>query len=417
MTACLPFARRGLRLDLPLPTLRPMSKTHNTLQRAYFRWAEPFYRRLPPEAQAEARRMDEFLYSSRGGLALWLGWLSAVAGSTAGLIYGVGMPWGLALVCSVGVWVGILIALASAWLTPDKFTGTRLWRGGLFAVLMAFAGAFTGFLVGRLTRKGNLALVFEDLGDKLAIAAKQATPILLIGVVALFALLWGVAQIRRSQAQHQLEQARVVQAQDTLARQMAEARLKLLQAQIQPHFIFNTLAALQHWVDTTDARAAPLLRALTGFLRGSTELMARDEVSLAEELGLVRHYLAIMQARLGDRLLAEVHTEPDAEAWLLPPGLLLTLVENAIEHGVGPALQRVQVRVQVAVHESRLTVSVEDNGPGLAEGWQEGVGLANARERLRHRFGERAQLRLEPAQPGVRAELTLNPLQEVAHVG
>ncbi|MFD2454171.1 histidine kinase [Ideonella paludis] len=130
---------------------------------------------------------------------------------------------------------------------------------------MAFAGAFTGFLVGRLTRKGNLALAFEDLGDKLAIAAKQATPILLIGVVALFALLWGVAQIRRTQAQQQLEQARVVQAQDALARQVAEARLKLLQAQIQPHFIFNTLAALQHWVDTSDARAAPLLRSLTGF--------------------------------------------------------------------------------------------------------------------------------------------------------
>lgn len=75
-----------------------MSTSHNALQRAYFRWAEPFYRRLPPESQDEARRMDEFLYTTRGGLALWLGWLSAVAGSAAGLVLGVGMPWGLALV-------------------------------------------------------------------------------------------------------------------------------------------------------------------------------------------------------------------------------------------------------------------------------------------------------------------------------
>ncbi|WP_396268945.1 sensor histidine kinase [Ideonella sp.] len=397
-----------------------MSASHNALQRAYIRWAEPYYQRLPLEAQAEARRMDEFLYTTRGGLALWLGWLSAVAGSTAGLVLGVGMPWGLALVCSVGVWFGILIALASAWLMPDKFTGTRLWRGGLFAVLMAFAGAFTGFLVGRLTRKGNLALAFEDLGDKLTIAAKQATPILLIGVVALFALLWGVAQIRRSQAQHQLEQARVVQAQDTLARQMAEARLKLLQAQIQPHFIFNTLAALQHWVDTSDARAAPLLRSLTGFLRGSTELMARDEVALAEELALVRHYLAIMQARLGDRLQAEMSSTQEADGWHLPPGLLLTLVENALEHGVGPALQAVQVRVAAAVQDGHLTVTVQDTGPGLSPGWQEGVGLANARERLQHRFGGQARLRVEAADPGVRATLTVaaaRSTQEVAHVG
>ena len=397
-----------------------MSSSHNALQRAYFRWAEPFYRRLPPEAQAEARRMDEFLYTTRGGLALWLGWLSAVAGSTAGLVWGVGMPWGLALVCSVGVWLGILIALGSAWLVPDKFTGTRLWRGGLLAVVMAFAGAFTGFLVGRLTRKGNLALAFEDLGDKLVIAAKQATPILLIGVVALFALLWGVAQIRRSQAQHQLEQARVVQAQDTLARQMAEARLKLLQAQIQPHFIFNTLAALQHWVDTSDARAAPLLRSLTGFLRGSTELMARDEVALAEELGLVRHYLAIMQARLGERLQTEMSSTPEADGWHLPPGLLLTLVENALEHGVGPALQAVQVRVTAAVQDGHLTLTVQDTGPGLSPGWQEGVGLANARERLQHRFGSQARLRVEAAEPGVRATLTVaaaRSTQEVAHVG
>ena len=397
-----------------------MSSSHNALQRAYFRWAEPFYRRLPPEAQAEARRMDEFLYTTRGGLALWLGWLSAVAGSTAGLVLGVGMPWGLALVCSVGVWLGILIALGSAWLVPDKFTGTRLWRGGLLAVVMAFAGAFTGFLVGRLTRKGNLALAFEDLGDKLVIAAKQATPILLIGVVALFALLWGVAQIRRSQAQHQLEQARVVQAQDTLARQMAEARLKLLQAQIQPHFIFNTLAALQHWVDTSDARAAPLLRSLTGFLRGSTELMARDEVALAEELGLVRHYLAIMQARLGERIQTEMSSTPEADGWHLPPGLLLTLVENALEHGVGPALQAVQVRVAAAVQDGHLTVTVQDTGPGLSPGWQEGVGLANARERLQHRFGSQARLRVEAAEPGVCATLTVaaaRSTQEVAHVG
>jgi sensor histidine kinase YesM len=148
--------------------------------------------------------------------------------------------------------------------------------------------------------------------------------------------------------------------------------------------------------------------------------MARDEVALAEELALVRHYLAIMQARLGDRLQAEMSSTQEADGWHLPPGLLLTLVENALEHGVGPALQAVQVRVAAAVQDGHLTVTVQDTGPGLSPGWQEGVGLANARERLQHRFGGQARLRVEAADPGVRATLTVaaaRSTQEVAHVG
>ncbi|MFD2454172.1 ATP-binding protein [Ideonella paludis] len=154
-------------------------------------------------------------------------------------------------------------------------------------------------------------------------------------------------------------------------------------------------------------------------MRGSTELMARDEVALGEELGLVRHYLAIMQARLGERLQAELSSSPEAEVWTLPPGLLLTLVENALEHGVSPALQPVKVQVAAAVQEGHLSVTVQDSGPGLSPDWQEGVGLANARERLRHRFGDRAHLRVEAAEPGVRATLSVAgpaAVEEVRHV-
>ena len=362
----------------------------NRLQRAYFRWAEPYYLRLPPESRADARRLDEFLYSRRG-LFLWLGWFSAVGASAAGLVQS-GMPWSLALLCSGVVWGGILIAVASAWLMPDKFTGTRLWRGGLVAMLMGFAGLLTGFVVGRVARTGTLAL--DTLGERVWQAARLAAPILLIGVLALFALLWGVAQARRKQAQNELRQARAEQAQDALARQMAEARLKLLQAQIQPHFIFNTLAALQHWVDSGDPRAGPLLRTLTKFLRGSTEMLGQAQTSLAAEGETVAQYLAIMQARLGERLRFELDLAPQVEALALPPGLLLTLVENAVEHGIAPSLGGGLVRVKSWPLGERVLVSVEDDGAGLAPDWADGVGLANCRERLRHHGDGSGRLRL-----------------------
>ena len=158
------------------------------------------------------------------------------------------------------------------------------------------------------------------------------------------------------------------------------------------------LAALQHWVDVGDARAAPLLRALTGFLRGSTELMLRDGVTLAQECALVRHYLAIMQSRLGQRL---------------PPGLLVTLVENAVEHGIEPQLHGGEVQV-IARHldtaNGVFELRVLDDGAGLAAGLgggAEGVGPINSRERLRHQFGTRAELLVRPRADGPGTEVCL----------
>ena len=120
-------------------------------------------------------------------------------------------------------------------------------------------------------------------------------------VLLLGLLLRTVAAIRRFQLHRELAAMRLTQERDAAARQLAEARLKLLQGQIQPHFVFNTLAAIQHWVDEGDPRAGPLLRASTSFLRGSTELLGQESVVLAVEIETVRHYLSIMTARLGDR--------------------------------------------------------------------------------------------------------------------
>ncbi|MCY4746028.1 histidine kinase [Pelomonas sp. UHG3] len=181
---------------------------------------------------------------------------------------------------------------------------------------------------------------------------------------------------------------------------------RLAAAQIQPHFLFNTLASLQHWVDTGDARAAPLLRDFTGYLRATLPMFEREQQPLADEMAMVQRYLAIMQARLGKRLRYTLDVAPDVAATELPPGLVLTLVENAIAHGIEPQLGGGHITVRAARDGTAVRIQVADDGPGLAPGWRDGVGLANTRRRLHH-AQPLATLALTDHHPGCLATLTL----------
>ncbi|HEY1394717.1 sensor histidine kinase [Roseateles sp.] len=178
---------------------------------------------------------------------------------------------------------------------------------------------------------------------------------------------------------------------------------RLATAQIQPHFLFNTLASLQHWVDTRDDRAGPMLRSLTRYLRATLPMFEQDRLPLVQELQIVRSYLDIMQARLGQRLSWSLDTDETAQAAIdgasLPPGTLLTLAENAITHGIEPSLRGGHIAVRVKVLDGGLRLEVQDGGQGLPPGACEGLGLANTRERLKAQFGTRATLGLEPGSP------------------
>ncbi|MBI3348486.1 MAG: histidine kinase [Burkholderiales bacterium] len=192
-----------------------------------------------------------------------------------------------------------------------------------------------------------------------------------------------------------------------LAEQEALLRLstRLAAAQIQPHFLFNTLASLQHWVDTGDARAAPLLRDFTAYLRATLPMFERELQPLADEVEMVRRYLAIMQARLGTRLGFTIAV-PAHAGTQLPPGLVLTLVENAIAHGIEPQLRGGHIAVLGRLDGEHLVLSVSDDGPGLRPGWAEGVGLSNTRRRLAQACPG-ATLTLADTPPGCTATLTL----------
>jgi LytS/YehU family sensor histidine kinase len=231
--------------------------------------------------------------------------------------------------------------------------------------------------------------------------ARQWVTGLLIGANTLMMVgLWFVTIYRA----HQIEGRLREQAEQARALAMAG---QLAAAQIQPHFLYNALASLQHWVQAKDDRAAPMLAALTGFLRATLPLFNRPRLALGDEAEAVREYLEVMRLRLGERLRYTLAIDATAAAAQVPPGLLLTLVENAVEHGVTPSLHGAEVAVRAQAQAGQLTIDVADTGPGPAPGAADGVGLANTRTRLAQAFGGRATLTLEPASPtGCRARIT-----------
>lgn len=192
-----------------------------------------------------------------------------------------------------------------------------------------------------------------------------------------------------------------------LARQALDARMRLLSAQAQPHFLFNTLANVQALVEAGSPRAAQLLQSLTAYLRAAVPRLDDAAATLGQEVELVRAYLELMQMRMPDRLQFALHIEPGTGLLRCPPMTLLTLVENAVRHGIDPSLEGGRIDIVAERQGGLCRLSVTDTGVGLqATGHGLGTGLAALRERLLLVFGGRATLRLSEVVPhGVRVEL------------
>ena len=197
-------------------------------------------------------------------------------------------------------------------------------------------------------------------------------------------------------------------ARGEVERQALDARLRLLQAQVEPHFLFNTLANVQGLVDAGSPQASPVLASLVAYLRAAVPRLSQPVYRLGQELDMVRAYLALMQLRLPDRLQFEVDAPSGLEALRCPPLALMTLVENAVRHGIDPSLDggRIELRLRM-LDNGRCLASVRDTGVGLQPtSGGLGTGLATLRERLQLAFDGGAELRLSEVQPhGVLAEI------------
>jgi len=194
----------------------------------------------------------------------------------------------------------------------------------------------------------------------------------------------------------------------------AEARLKLLQAQIEPHFLFNTLANLQALIAVDPARAQEMLRHLDGYLRATLATTRNERDTLAEEFALLRGYLEILAIRMGPRLAYELDLPAALEKATLPPMLLQPLVENAIRHGLEPKLEGGKVRVAASEEAGKLVLVVSDSGLGFGKSSSAGtgVGLAHVKERLAAVYGGAALIETGE-NPGGGVCITLRlPLQK-----
>ena len=199
---------------------------------------------------------------------------------------------------------------------------------------------------------------------------------------------------------------------ESLQAQMVEARLCALQAQIEPHFLFNTLANVKRLYETAPARGREMLSSLINYLRAALPTMREPGSTLERELELVRSFLTILQMRMGERLAFSIDVPGRLAAARVPPMVLPTLVENAIKHGLSPLPEGGRIDIRVAQQEDRgLVIEVADNGAGFSASGGSGVGLANTRSRLTALYGTDASLSLAMAEPrGVVATVRL-PLQ------
>jgi signal transduction histidine kinase len=205
-----------------------------------------------------------------------------------------------------------------------------------------------------------------------------------------------------------------------LQRQAAEAQLKALQAQIEPHFLFNTLANVVSLIDYDAPQAKRMLEAFIDYLRATLDANRRTQGSVGDELDVVERYLQLLQFRMGARLRYAIAADDGVRQLPLPPLLLQPLVENAVKHGLEPKVGPGAVSITARASDDALELTVRDSGVGLngAASSSEGNGLAlqNIRERLAGLYGERASLRIESAAPQGTLATVRIPLDDTMHL-
>lgn len=331
------------------------------------------------------------------GLCTLFGLLFGLTSKTAVIIW-------IARTMIVGMMILLMFGSLERW--PRQLP-RRLSHWGLQLLGVVVVIPFAAFLAYWVTTGGDPQLDTDKLRlagySQLCITALLFAPWIAVGAM----IRQRDAAVRDQALAFELEKSQ-------LERQALDTRLRLLQAQVEPHFLFNTLANVQALVDAGSPQASSVLKSLIAYLRAAVPRMHEPGTTLGQELELVRAYLELMQMRIPDRLQFALHIEPTANALQCPPMTLLTLVENAVRHGIDPREDGGRIDVDVWLRDGRCHVRVTDTGVGLqSKTGGLGTGLSTLRERMQLAFGGDAQLQLTEVQPhGVCAELEFPARQE-----
>ena len=341
------------------------------------------------------------LWSSLAGLVMTLA-TAALMGTMDPILDWLGMM--LLTSNTIGFLIhGVLVALRTA--APDAFA--RRTRTMLLAQGVLIAGCVVLGL--KLTD-----IAFRGPANVLGHPGKLG-PLLPIGILVAVLTIAVLGTIARRQAR-ETEAARQQEKIAEAGRLVAEARLRALQAQIEPHFLYNTLANVLGLIGPAPEQARHMLERLIDFLRASLAASRAEHASVGAELDLAGAYLEVLAVRLGTRLRYRIEADAACRSRPLAPMLVQPLVENAVMHGIEPKVEGGEIVVRAHCADGALCIEVADDGAGLGTAPPRpggGVGLANLRERLRSLYGTNAQLQLiENPAGGVTSRLLLPLLSD-----
>jgi len=269
-------------------------------------------------------------------------------------------------------------------------TGRSRLATTVLVVIGLFAGAFAGAI---------MLIPFYDLGwDSIASRRFWGDMLYWMVIGGGVAAIHGFQQ-RAAAAAATLHQARIDQV--ALAKQMLEARLQVMRAQIEPHFLFNTLANVKRLCQTDVDGGITMLDNLVRYLRAALPRMREEQSTLAQEAELVQSYLAVLKIRMGARLRYSIDVPRALGDQPFPPMMLLTLAENAIKHGLNPSSTGGSIAIRAMASQGVLEIRVADSGVGFgaAATGGTGVGLANTRARLAAIHGDAAELEFMANEP------------------
>jgi sensor histidine kinase YesM len=209
-------------------------------------------------------------------------------------------------------------------------------------------------------------------------------------------------QLQTTEIQLQEEQIKLL----TSEKNALQMHLSLLQAQIEPHFLFNTLANIEGLLKQDAERAGAMLQNLTRYLRRSLSKSRKSHVTLREEIEMIRAYLEIFQIRMGNRLRYQIEIDPLLNEITVPPMILQPLVENSILHGLEPKAEGGEIIVMAHYQNDKMVLEVMDTGQGLGSANKQGVGMNNVKERLALFYGRNATLQISENSPqGLRIKM------------
>jgi len=353
--------------------------------------AIPFFRRFPPGPVRNV--VFTFIFNALIGSVFWL---MAIADHPGNVSW---QAWVMHLMVAnvIGYTIHAFFGLGSMTRIEQKVRGP--WMTTAYYTFVSLMGVLAGFaIVARFMRFGLPKVMFTPEW-----LAGMATVSVIISAV-LSVIFFGRARSARAEAALQAERLRA----ERIEREAALANLRALQAQIEPHFLFNTLANVTSLIDLQPATAKRMLESFIRFLRASLAATRTQSTTLAMEGELIRAYLDVLQVRMASRLRYLVDVPAELASFALPPMLLQPVVENAIGHGLEPKVEGGEVELRAMREPGGVAIEVADTGVGFGATTRGGVGLANLRDRLQVLYGDRASLEILENRPcGTRVRIRL----------